>query len=71
MKSNRIRNLVFALLVFICSAAGTSIADPVEIGLKALDRGHYATALRAWLPEARRGSPRAQNNVGYVYERGY
>ena len=48
---------------------GTSRANPVEIGVQALERKHYATALRAWIPAAKIGNPRAQNNLGYAYER--
>ena len=44
--------------------------DRFESGLAAKDRGHYATALRAWLPIAESGNAQAQNNVGYMYEEG-
>ena len=44
--------------------------DRFESGLASKDRGHYATALRAWLPMAEAGSAEAQNNVGYMYEEG-
>ena len=41
-----------------------------EAGLAAKDRGHYATALRSWLPMADTGDVQAQNNVGFMYEGG-
>ena len=44
--------------------------DRFESGLASKDRGHYATALRAWLPMAEAGNAEAQNNVGYMYEEG-
>ena len=44
--------------------------DRFESGLASKDRGHYATALRAWLPMAESGNAEAQNNVGYMYEEG-
>ena len=44
--------------------------DRFESGLASKDRGHYATAMRAWLPMAEAGNPEAQNNVGYMYEEG-
>ena len=44
--------------------------DRFESGLASKDRGHYATALRAWLPMAETGNAEAQNNVGYMYEEG-
>jgi len=45
--------------------------DPIQIGVAALERGHYATALRAWLPLANGGNAQAQTNVGYMHERGF
>lgn len=43
----------------------------VEVGVAALERGHFATALRAWKQAADAGNPKAQANVGYMYERGF
>jgi len=43
---------------------------PLQAGLNALERKHYSTALRAWQPMANSGEPRAQNNMGIMYERG-
>ena len=45
--------------------------NPVEIGVAALERGHFATALRAWKAAAAEGNAKAQANVGYMYERGF
>lgn len=42
----------------------------LEAGLKALERKHYATALRSFTDLANAGEPRAQNNMGIMYERG-
>jgi len=44
--------------------------DRFESGLASKDRGHYATAIRAWLPMAESGNAEAQNNIGYMYEGG-
>lgn len=44
--------------------------DRFQAGVAAEARGHFATALRAWLPLAEEGIPEAQNNVGHMYERG-
>ena len=35
-----------------------------------MERGHYATAMRAWLPLANAGIAQAQNNMGHTYEEG-
>lgn len=44
--------------------------DNVQAGVAALQRGHYAIAMRAWREDADRGNPLAQNNVGYLHEHG-
>ena len=44
--------------------------DRFDAGVAANERGHFATALRAWLPMAEKGVAEAQNNVGHMYERG-
>jgi TPR repeat protein len=41
-----------------------------DAGLAAKERGHFATAIRAWLPLAESGSAEAQNNLGHMYEEG-
>ena len=62
--------LVFVLiLLFFCSFT-LAQQDRFESGLASKDRGHYATALRAWMPMAEAGNAEAQNNVGYMYEEG-
>ena len=43
----------------------------LEAGLKALERKHYSTAMRAFKPLADGGEPRAQNNMGILFERGW
>ena len=43
----------------------------LQAGLFALERKHYSTALRSWGPLANSGEPRAQNNMGIMYERGW
>lgn len=45
-------------------------AERLNAGLAALQREHYATALRSWLPLAQSGDSEAQANVGYMYEEG-
>lgn len=45
--------------------------NPVEVGVAALERGHFATALRAWKSAAEAGNAKAKANIGYMYERGF
>ena len=44
---------------------------PFEAGLRAMERKHYATAMRAWRGLAKEGVPQALNNIGHLYEQGY
>ena len=65
MKQLRLGILFFALI------SGLAHAAPFEAGLSALERGHYATAMRAWLVLADEGAAEAQNNIGHLYEQGF
>lgn len=60
-----------ALICLATFVAGNSVAEPFSAGLKALEREHYATAYRAWKDLAESGESEAQNNIAYLYERGY
>lgn len=44
--------------------------DQVEAGVAALERGHYAIAMRAFRADAAKGNALAASNIGYLYERG-
>ena len=58
-------------ILFLALISGSVQAGPFEAGLSALDRAHYATAMRAWLELANEGAAEAQNNVGHLYEQGF
>ena len=65
----------YLTLIFLLSSALHPIttlaqADRFDAGVSANERGHHATALRAWLPMAEEGVAEAQNNVGHMYEKG-
>ena len=70
----RLKTNSFYVWIILTSVLGQSPIlaqqDRFESGLASKDRGHYATALRAWLPMAESGNAEAQNNVGYMYEEG-
>ena len=63
-----------SLLLLFAIASNQIVAAQDELafdsGLAAMDRGHFATAIRAWLPLAEAGSAEAQNNLGHMYEEG-
>jgi TPR repeat protein len=54
------------LVLLTCSTAQAEIG----VAMKAIERGHYATAERALRKAAEKGDLRAQNNLGYLYEHG-
>ena len=55
----------------ICLMAMFPLAHAsLEAGIRAKERGHYATAIRAWKVLAKEGDARAQNNIGHMYEEG-
>ena len=60
---------VFLALV-LALASRAMLADEMQDGQAAYDRGDYAAALSLWRPLAEQGSARAQNNVGVLYENG-
>ena len=51
-------------------AVADSREDQLRAGLAAMERQHYATAMRAWSDLAAAGDPEAQHNIGYMYEEG-
>lgn len=57
------------VLLFFCHRL-TAQQAAFDAGLAAKDRGHNATAIRAWLPLAEAGSAEAANNIGHMYEEG-
>ena len=64
------RLIVASGAALLMSSAALAQGDRVESGLAAKERGHYATAIKAWLPIAEAGNPGAQNNLGFMYEDG-
>ena len=47
-----------------------SIAGAREDGLNAYKQGHYAEAIRLWLPVAKAGDSEIQFNLGVMYNEG-
>lgn len=75
MKQN-IRDLKGSILTVLFASAlgvlapGIMYAEPFTAGLTALTREHATTSFRAWLKLAEKGNAEAQNNIGFLYERG-
>lgn len=57
----------------IAQAQAQTLAQPndqITAGVAALDRGHYSIAMRSFRVDADQGNAMAQNNIGYLFERG-
>ena len=48
-----------------------ALADGTTRGMRAYHRGDYARTVRELIPAARRGDPRAQGQLGFMYEQGF
>ncbi len=65
------RNVIkAALLAFVITLATPVVAQDIEAGWEATQRGDYAAALREWRPLAEQGHAVAQNNLGVMYFNG-
>jgi TPR repeat protein len=62
--------IFLAVLAGSVSSAAQNRDDQLKAGLAAMDRQHYATAMRAWRDLAVAGDPQAQHNIGFLYEEG-
>jgi TPR repeat protein len=61
-------------LVLVAALAAFSVADAradFDAGRRAYANGDYSTAFKEWLPLAEAGDPMAQNNIGYMYRKGF
>jgi TPR repeat protein len=62
-------NAALAALLAACWLAPPAAAD-FEAGYAAYQRGDFATALAEWQPLAEAGDPKAQFNLGVLYDEG-
>lgn len=60
------RLILAFIMLSLCALARAEFAA----AMRAIERGHYPTAERALRKPAASGDPRAQNNLGYLYEHG-
>jgi len=61
----RFATVLFLILLLLPSVA---FADQIEDGQAAFDRHDYKTALKLWRPLAEQGDPKAQVNIGVMYD---
>jgi len=57
-------------LAVLLGSAGVSWSGDFQKGVAAYQSGDYATALREFQPLAEQGDASAQNNLGWMYEKG-
>src|SRR5262245_12301504 len=65
-----LRHGAIAALAGLIGFAGGALAEPMEDGQAAYNRGDFQEALKQWRPLADQGVARAQNNLGVLYENG-
>lgn len=63
-----LRRGLISIAVLTLGFGASAIADPMEDGQAAYNRGDYAAAQLLWRPLAEQGVARAQNNLGVLYE---
>jgi TPR repeat protein len=63
--------ILFAVLVFGTGTMRAAVAGASMRGTAAYSRGDYARAVRELAPAASRGNPRAQGQLGFMYENGF
>ena len=63
--------ILFAILVFGTGTTRAAVAGGSMRGTAAYARGDYARAVRELAPAASRGNPRAQAQLGFLYENGF
>ena len=66
--------LFAAALSFAFAAAGSALADPIadrDAGNAAWKAQDYDEAARHWLAAAEAGNAAAQNNLGFLYRKGF
>lgn len=61
---------VLLALLFSLTMAVSAFGGQFEDAMAAYERSDYATAFRLWKPLAERGEPRAQHNLGVMYDYG-
>ena len=69
---NLVRSFLVAVILAlgIAGSGGGAIADPFADGIAAKTKGDYATALAIFRPLAEHGDAKAQNNLGFMYDKG-
>jgi TPR repeat protein len=63
--------ILFAILVFGTGTTRAAVAGGSTRGTAAYSRGDYTRAIRELAPAASRGIPRAQGQLGFMYENGF
>ena len=65
-----LRHGLIAVGASLLATLGVALAEPMEDGQAAYNRGDFEEALKQWRPLADQGIARAQNNLGVLYENG-
>ena len=63
--------ILLVSLLFSIGTMRSAFADGLTRGTSAYFRGDYVRAVRELIPAASRGNPRAQGQLGFMYENGF
>ena len=69
MKLSGWKNICAAVVLMLALPGGVN-ADALDDAFAAYQRGDYATAVRIFMSAAKQGNAKAQNNLGYMYDKG-
>jgi len=64
------REIVVALSVAVVFTTA-ALAGPFDDGIEAYKKQDYEKAVQYWFPMALQGDPRAENNIGVLFENGW
>ena len=61
---------VFFVLLLFLLGMNVAVGADFQKGADAYNKGDYATALKEWRPLAEQGHAGAENNLGWMYDKG-
>jgi len=62
---------LFMAIAILAMSSVMGLAQDLQKGLEAAEKGDFATALREWRPLAEQGDAQAQYGLGVMYDNGY
>ena len=70
MKTKSLTFLLVLTFLFLFSGSSVVFADDLQDGLTAYKKRDYKTAIKLWMPLAKKGNSEAQFYMGHLYHQG-